>query len=193
MFEGLELGTEATRTGIIDNAIQSKYIELKKDVYHILPDGEFLIESLLQMGISMDKYKTSEMGKALKSVFHGTMTVDESVDLAKKEISEVFSSPMNCEGSDTYTGLYRDVMGICPLCGGDVIRQKRSYSCANYKENGCAFTIWMNICSKTISTTVCRQLLEKGETEKLSGFISKNGKPFSAKLVLKDGKATMEF
>ena len=35
IFEGLELGTEATRTGIIDNAIKSKYIELKKDTYYI--------------------------------------------------------------------------------------------------------------------------------------------------------------
>ena len=33
IFEGLELGTEATRTGIIDNARKSGYIELKKDVY----------------------------------------------------------------------------------------------------------------------------------------------------------------
>ena len=32
IFEGLELGTEATRSGIIDNAKKSKYIELKKDV-----------------------------------------------------------------------------------------------------------------------------------------------------------------
>lgn len=30
IFEGLELGTEATRTGIINNAINSKYIALKK-------------------------------------------------------------------------------------------------------------------------------------------------------------------
>ena len=66
MFEGLELGTEATRTGIIDNARKSKYIELKKDVYSILPGGEFLIESLDQMQISMDKYKTCDMGKAFE-------------------------------------------------------------------------------------------------------------------------------
>ena len=46
IFEGLELGTEATRTGIIDNARKSGYIDLKKDVYSILPGGEFLIESL---------------------------------------------------------------------------------------------------------------------------------------------------
>jgi len=63
VFEGLELGTEATRTGIIDNALKSGYIALKKDVYTILPDGEFMIEALIDMGISMDKYKTSELSK----------------------------------------------------------------------------------------------------------------------------------
>ena len=40
IFEGLELGTEATRTGIIENARRSNYIKLNKDVYTILPDGE---------------------------------------------------------------------------------------------------------------------------------------------------------
>ncbi|MCQ2433430.1 MAG: DNA topoisomerase, partial [Clostridia bacterium] len=64
IFEGLELGTEATRTGIIDNARKSEYIKLTKDVYTILPDGEFLIESLQKMMISMDKYKTSTLGKS---------------------------------------------------------------------------------------------------------------------------------
>ena len=80
IFEGLELGTEATRTGIINNAILSGYIQLKKDVYTILPGGEFLIESLVLMGIEMDKYKTSEMGKALKKVFRGEMKISESVE-----------------------------------------------------------------------------------------------------------------
>ena len=34
----------------------------------------------------MDKYKTSEMGKALKKVFHGDMTVEESIKMAEREI-----------------------------------------------------------------------------------------------------------
>ena len=71
IFEGLELGTEATRTGIIDNARKSEYIRLEKDVYTLLPGGAFLIESLSRMQISMDKYKTSELGQALKKVYRG--------------------------------------------------------------------------------------------------------------------------
>lgn len=193
MFEGLELGTEATRTGIIENAIKSKYIDLKKDVYHILPDGEFLIESLSQMGISMDKYKTCELGKALKSVFHGTMTVEESVALAKDEIREVFAAPVNSPDSPAYTGMFGEKIGTCPLCGGDVVRRKKSYSCAAYKEKGCPFTVWMTMCGRTLSVQDCRSLLEQGKTEKLDGFLSKQGKPFSAALCLKDGKTVFDF
>nr|MCR4718150.1 DNA topoisomerase III [Bacillota bacterium] len=86
VFEGLELGTEATRTGIIENAIKSGYISLKKDVYGILPGGEFLIESLARMGITMDKYKTSEFGKALKRVYRGEIAITDSTALAEEEI-----------------------------------------------------------------------------------------------------------
>lgn len=193
MFEGLELGTEATRTGIIDNAIKSEYIELKKDVYHILPGGEFLIESLIAMGISMDKYKTSEMGKALKSVFHGTMTIDESVSLATKEIGEVFNSPVNSAGSDSYTGFFGDEIGVCPLCGGNIVRSRRAYSCSNYKEKNCPFTVWIRMCGRPISVSSVKQLLENGKTEKINGFISKQGKEFSAALKLEEGKAVFDF
>ncbi len=92
IFEGLELGTEATRTGIITNARNSHYIDLKKDVYTILPDGIYMIESLARLNINMDKFKTSEMGKALKKVFRGEYAVSDSVELAKSEISRYFQS-----------------------------------------------------------------------------------------------------
>ena len=88
MFEGVELGTEATRTGIIDNARKSGYIQLKKDVYTILPDGIYMIEALSRLNISMDKFKTSEMGRALKKVFRNEIAVNDSVELAKEEIKK---------------------------------------------------------------------------------------------------------
>ena len=117
IFEGLELGTEATRTGIIDNAKKSGYIQLKKDVYTILPDGEYLIEALLRLGINMDKYKTSELGRALKRVYRGTITVADSVKLAEAEISEIFRKKELPPEKDTDTGLFGDEVGPCPLCG----------------------------------------------------------------------------
>ena len=192
IFEGLELGTEATRTGIIDNARKSNYIELKKDVYTILPLGEYLIESLEQMQINMDKYKTSELGKALKKVFHNEITIDDSVELAKKEIDEVFHQKTSNIEDDIDTGFYGDEVGTCPLCGQKVLKNRYGYGCSGYKD-GCTFKINMNICNRVISISNAKLLLEKGYTSKIKGFISKNGKSFDAKLVLNDKKIEFNF
>ncbi len=195
IFEGLELGTEATRTGIIDNAIKSRYISLTKDVYKILPDGINLIEYLIRMHISMDKYKTAEVGKALKKVFRGEFTVDDSIAIAKKEIEEVFVKREATPETDTDDGFFGDIVGLCPLCGGQVRRTSFGYGCSEYKEKGCKFSINSVICSRAISVSNVKQLLETGRTYKIEGFVSpRTGKQFSSYLKLeKDGKAVFDF
>lgn len=193
IFEGLELGTEATRTGIIDNARKSGYINLKKDVYTVLEGGEYLIESLEKLSISMDKYKTSELGKALKRVFHGEMTVEESVAVAEAEIADVFvrggSEPIP---QNTDTGTYGEIIGKCPVCQKNVVRGKTSYGCMGYND-GCKFRVGINICKKSIPVSEVRRLLAEGATSKMTGFISKNGKRFDGRLVIKDGAAVFNF
>ena len=186
IFEGLELGTEATRTGIIDNAKKSEYIALKKDVYTILPAGEFLINSLMQMEISMDKYKTSEMGKALKKVFRDEMSVEDSVDLARQEIQEVFTKKDVAIEKDTDIGFYGDVVGKCPLCGGEVIKNRYAYGCRDYQN--CKFRVSTQICGRWISKSNVEKLLSEGATSQIEGFVSKNGKNFNARLKLDDEK-----
>ena len=192
MFEGLELGTEATRTGIIDNAIKSGYIDLKKDVYTILDGGIYLIESLTYMGISMDKYKTSVLGQALKKVFKNTLTVNESVEMAQKEINEVFSQKETTPENDTFNGFYGDVVGTCPLCSKNVLKGRYGYGCSGYKD-GCNFRISGVICKRVIPISKAKELLNCGETGLIKGFTSKAGKPFDAKLVLENGKAVFKF
>ena len=193
VFEGLELGTEATRTGIIDNARKSGYINLKKDVYTILDGGEYLIESLARLGIVMDKYKTSELGRALKKVFHGEMTKEESVSLAEREIAEIFKNGgTSTVAASVDTGNLGEIVGTCPICKRNVIRGNSGYGCMGYKE-GCNFRIGLTICKKTVPIIEIKRLLATGSTAKLSGFVSKNGKLFSGKLVLKENNVTFSF
>ena len=192
IFAGLELGTEATRTGIIDNAIKSGYISLKKDVYTILPGGEYLIEQLSQMGVSMDKYKTSELGQALKKVYRGDITVMDSVLLAEKEIAEVFAQKQVTLETDTDTGFYGDLVGTCPVCGKNVVKGRYGYGCMGYKE-GCKFKIGSFICKRTISITNARKILADGVSSEIQGFVSKNGKPFNARLKLDGDKVVFDF
>ena len=192
IFEGLELGTEATRTGIIDNARKSEYIELKKDVYKILPKGEYLIESLTYMGISMDKYKTSEMGKILKRIFRGEATVENGITQAKNEIAQVFSIKELPVEQDTDNGFYMDYIGKCPVCQKDVLKSRYGYACSGYKD-GCKFSINAVICKRVISKKNAIMLLETGKTSEIQGFVSKTGKPFNAKLKLENGKVVFDF
>ncbi|MBQ9805030.1 MAG: topoisomerase C-terminal repeat-containing protein [Clostridia bacterium] len=194
IFEGLELGTEATRTGIIDNARKSGYIELKKDVYTILPGGEFLIEALTQMQITMDKYKTSELGQALKKVYRGTMTVEESVKLAEQEIAEVFEKKANADLSlDSETGFFGDVVATCPLCGKDMKRFRSFYGCTGYKD-GCKFSVNISICGRAISVANLKLLTDTGKTAVIQGFVSpRTKKSFDAALKLENGRAVFDF
>ena len=193
MLEGVELGTEATRTGIIDNARNSGYIQLKKDVYTILPGGIYLVESLDRMGIGMDKYKTCEMGKALKQVFRGQATTQDAVALAEREIGEIFRAQHQGQGGEQDIGMFGDHIGKCPMCGKEIFRGRYGYVCGGYKD-GCPFQIKTYICGKTISVTLAKQLIETGETDVLDGFVSqKSGKTFSAKLKMSEGKTTFVF
>ena len=193
IFEGLELGTEATRSGIISNAQKSGYIQLKKDVYYIQPAGEEFIEALMRMNISMDKYKTAELGKALKSVYHGRMTINDSVKIAQNEISAVFAEKSVPPQFDTDDGFMGDVAGKCPLCGGNVVRTKFGYGCENYR-NGCKFTISRIICGRVIPIKSVETLLKSGMSGMIDGFVSpRNGKRFSAKLKIDNGRAVFVF
>ena len=182
IFKGLELGTEATRTGIIDNAKKSGYISLKKDVYFIENGGKYLIEQLSDMNISMDKYKTSRLGQALKKVYHGEMTIDESVKMAENEIKQVFETDKNA-GS----GFYGDVIGKCPKCGKNVARGRYSYACEDFPDK-CDFKINLRILGCPVPKEQAAKLLTSGKTDKMDFTSVKTGKVFSSSLKLDESK-----
>ena len=141
----------------------------------------------------MDKYKTSELGRALKKVFRGEMSEGDSISLAEREISEIFRSGGTASVAvPVDTGKVGEIVGVCPICGKNVIRGNSGYGCMGYKE-GCNFRIGMTICKKTIPINEIKRLLATGSTVKLSGFVSKSGKLFSGKLILKENNVTFSF
>ena len=142
----------------------------------------------------MDKYKTSELGQALKRVYRGESTIQSSVDLAKSEIQAVFDKSKNTTVEmDTDIGLFGEVVGLCPLCESEVIRTRYGYACTKYKE-GCKFSISKSICKRIISASNVKMLLSTGRTSKIQGFVSKNGKSFDAYLRLdENGKVVFDF
>ncbi|NKB68893.1 MAG: DNA topoisomerase III [Candidatus Latescibacteria bacterium] len=72
----------------------------------------------------------------------------------------------------------------CPKCNqGTIVEGQRGFGCNRYKE-GCNFIVWKEIAKKTLTENQVRQLVKKGKTALLKGFISKAGRPFEAYLTL---------
>ena len=76
ILNGTEIGTVATRTGIIANAIKYGYISQSKSNYNIEPLGEQLIEILKKLKINLYKEKSIEFGKALKQVYKNEKSIE---------------------------------------------------------------------------------------------------------------------
>jgi DNA topoisomerase-3 len=94
----------------------------------------------------------------------------------------------------------RAELGPCPRCGaetGEIIRENsKAYGCTSWKsreEPGCGFVVWKRVAGRTLTPEIARQLIEERRTrEVLSGFRSRGGKPFRARLVL-NGEDKIEF
>ena len=179
MLNGVELGTEATRPGIITNAINAKYISLKNDTYYIMDDGIYYIETLEKLQIDMSKNKSVELSVVLKDVYKGTKTIDESIQLTKKEIERILEH----KNDITIDAMTSKHLGNCPVCGKPLKKQSWGVGCTGYKE-GCKFSINGVVAGKKLTESNLKQLLEKGETNTIKGFKGKSGNKFDAKLKL---------
>jgi DNA topoisomerase-3 len=88
-------------------------------------------------------------------------------------------------------------LGPCPVCGHDIIENRKGYSCWARDDPGCGFVIWKGKAGKQLPLAVARELIASGRTEKpVTGFKSRAGKNFRARLALQqgeDGKWRVEF
>lgn len=183
MFDGVEIGTEATRTGIIDNAKKSKYIAETKGVFTILPDGEDLIHTLDKLGIDLYKNKSVELSKLLKEVGRGEKTVSDAVELCRQELSEDIK-PENVKSKGDYT-MAKEKIGTCPLCGKDVYQNDFKVYCEDsfYKDGkvqGCKFQFFRAVGPRDNRTSLTDQEIQdiiQNERTSSKVTIHKKNKP----------------
>ena len=145
ILEGIEIGTEATRTGIIETAKKMGYISQEKNSYKLEPLGEKVIEILNKLQINLYAEKSIEFSKILKQVYAGVKTIDEVIEITIEELKNIFSKDIEIEKITKD----KEVIGICPLCSGNIYQGrtktgKVNYYCEKYKE-GCKFTLWENV------------------------------------------------
>lgn len=192
MFEGVELGTEATRTSIIENAIQSKYISLKNDIYRIEPTGIYYIETLQQLGICLSKEKTAQIGRLLKQVYRGELDVTGSVNMAFQEIQDLFNGTSGV--TVTPGSSISDDLGNCPVCGGAIRENSKAFSCTSrdcsvvfFKDNKMLASI-----GKRFSASIVKKLIEKGRAPLNNCKSMKTGKTFDCILIASFEEGTVD-
>lgn len=189
LFDGLEIGTEATRPSIIAGAIKSGYIALDKVNYIIQDKGKYYIESLDKLGIDMSKEKTVFLGKTLKEVYKGTKTIQESLTVVNNEIKSIIDK--DCQVQKMASPAKAEI-GKCPVCGKAIYETPKAYSC-NGGIDGCGYVLWKGLLGKQITEAQAKKLFQSGKTDFITGLQSKSGKLFTARLVLKGSKTEFEF
>jgi DNA topoisomerase III len=188
------LGTQSTRAQIIETLLMRKYVQRQKRYLIALDKGCMLIETL--RGFEKAKILTSTEETArwemqLNRIAQGEETGQSFLNSIKTFIHEIVEEfktdkimlPKSVQNSPPIQGTAA-VYGKCPRCGGDIIEGKKGFGCSRWrKEDGlCRFVIWKTITGKKISKSAVTQLLQKGITQNIQGFTSKEGKKFSARL-----------
>jgi DNA topoisomerase-3 len=90
----------------------------------------------------------------------------------------------------------QEPLGICPKDGGRIFETPAAFICEHAvgEEKKCDFRIGKKILSREITKDQVVKLLTTGKTDLLEKFVSQRTKrPFSAFLILKDGKVGFEF
>jgi DNA topoisomerase III len=193
------LGTPATRAEIIETLIRREYIERAGKDLQPTPKGLGVVTMLDTHPITSAEL-TGDWEKQLSDIEHGNGNRSKFMDgiagFAKATVEEIANL------DDEKIKVERAELGLCPRCGaetGEIIRENaRAYGCTSWKsreEPGCGFVIWKRVAGRTLTPEIARQLLEERRTrEVLSGFRSRAGKPFRARLVLNDeDKVEFEF
>ncbi|MBO5790113.1 MAG: topoisomerase C-terminal repeat-containing protein [Clostridia bacterium] len=128
-------------------------------------------------------------------MYKGILTVKESVELAEKEIAEVFAKNPNkipAKRTEQVERKVGEIVGNCPVCGEHVICGRQSFGCMGFSR-GCEFRVPFELCRRPLLSKEVQGLLHYKKTNKLYGFYSRAGKPFSASLLIKDGQVIFDF
>jgi DNA topoisomerase-3 len=187
------IGTPATRAAIIERLIQVGYVErdgralvvTEKGLNGVRLLGEHALTSPGLTGEWEHRLAKIETGSDSREAFMGDI-----VRFTRETVSELDSKLKDVR-------IPRANLGPCPVCGHDIVENRKGYSCWSRDDPGCGFVIWKSKAGKQLPVSVARELIKTGRTEKpVTGFKGRSGKSFRARLALQqtdDGKWRVEF
>ena len=187
------IGTPATRAAIIERLLQVGYIErdgrslvvTEKGLNVVRLLGEHPLTSPDLTGSWEHRLGRIEGGAESRQAF-----MADIVKFAESTVGELDAKLKDVR-------IPRANLGPCPVCGHDIVENRKGYSCWSREDPGCGFVIWKGKAGKQLGLPVARELISTGRTEKpVTGFKGRSGRSFRARLALQqseEGKWRVEF
>ena len=201
-IKGSGIGASATRAEIIKKLVRIGYLHLNKKSQILSPEvlGEMVYEVVnMTVPALLNPKMTASWEKGLDGITRGTVIMEdyrekledfirkETLNMVERNLtSQLVAQIQPLTGKGARGIAAKKKLGIaCPVCGAELVTTPFGYGCSNYKKDstGCGFSIG-TIAGRYLSEEEFRDLITKGRTDVLDGFVSKSKKKFPAALVL---------
>jgi DNA topoisomerase III len=178
------IGTPATRAAIIERLIDVGYVErdgralvaTEKGINVIRLLGEHPLTSPALTGDWEHRLARIEQGEETRARF-----MDDIAKFAGETVGVLDTTLKDVR-------IPRANLGPCPVCGRDIVENRKGYSCWSREDPGCGFVIWKSKAGKQLPAAVARELIQKGFTAApVTGFKGRSGRSFRARLALEQG------
>ena len=168
------LGTQATRSSIIQNLFENRYLEkIKKNIF-ATKKGIYLLNFLQKSGnlvLITNISQTTSWEKELS----------ENPESFLNNITNFVNESCRNRNLEVYQ---EDEIGQCPFCHKPILEGKQNYYCSGYKSNPpCSFRIWKKTKNTNFTKVDVKKLLNKDFTS-TKNCVNKDGKKYQAKFKL---------
>jgi len=187
------IGTPATRAAIIERLIQVGYVERDGRALVATEKGLNVVRLLDEHPLTSPSL-TGSWEHRLAKIEHGEDSRESFMgDIAR--FAQETVATLDTKLKDVR--IPRANLGPCPVCGHDIVENRKGYSCWAREDPGCGFVIWKAKAGKQLPAAVARELIATGRTARaVTGFKGRKGRSFRARLALEqneEGKWRVEF
>jgi DNA topoisomerase-3 len=187
------IGTPATRAAIIERLIAVGYVERDARALVATEKGLNVIRLLNEHALTSPGLTGSweqRLGKIERGEDSRKQFMSDIAGFARETVKELDETLKDVR-------IPRARLGPCPVCGHEIVENRKGYSCWARDDPGCGFVIWKSKAGKTLPIAVARELIRTGYTARpVTGFRGRSGRSFRARLALgqnEEGKWRVEF
>jgi DNA topoisomerase-3 len=187
------IGTPATRAAIIERLITVGYLERDGRALVATEKGLNVIRLLNDHALTSPGLTGSweqRLGKIERGEDSRQDFMGDIAGFARETVRELDETLKDVR-------IPRARLGPCPVCGHEIVENRKGYSCWARDDPGCGFVIWKAKAGKQLPIAVAKELIKTGYTaQAVTGFRGRSGRSFRAHLALSqtdEGKWRVEF